>query len=350
MLEYILNGQGHGDMAQLLLRNNFDCGALRPFVGSDGRNYITLNQGGTPQTFVTNAPATLRKDDWLAFDNAIIKAAKPRLRAFGDLRAAGLVYNIPNGMGKMFLEHETQSDITEATVSMDGTKPSGGDRPVFTLAGLPLPIIHKEFQINLRQLLASRNGGSPLDTTTAELAARRVAEEAEKLTLGVSSSFAYGSYYVYGYTNFPSRLTYTLADPTGVGWTPADLVADFLAMINAVAAAYHYGPFVAYHAPNWSQYMDDDYSAAKGDNTLRDRLKKIDGIQDVRRADYLENYDIVLVQQTADVARAVVGQDVTTVQWQSGDGMTLHFKVMAIMVPQLRADHNGNTGIIHGSV
>jgi hypothetical protein len=30
--------------------------------------------------------------------------------------------------------------------------------------------------------------------------------------------------------------------------------------------------------------------------------------------------------------------------------MMLNFKVMAILVPQLRADFNGNTGIVHGAV
>jgi len=55
------------------------------------------------------------------------------------------------------------------------------------------------------------------------------------------------------------------------------------------------------------------------------------------------------VQQTSDVIREVVGMDITTVQWEEEGGMRLNFKVMAILVPQLRADFNGNTGIVHGS-
>jgi hypothetical protein len=39
----------------------------------------------------------------------------------------------------------------------------------------------------------------------------------------------------------------------------------------------------------------------------------------------------------------------TTVQWEEQGGLLLNFKIMAIMVPQLRADHNGNTGIVHGT-
>jgi hypothetical protein len=42
--------------------------------------------------------------------------------------------------------------------------------------------------------------------------------------------------------------------------------------------------------------------------------------------------------------------DVTTVQWDEKGGMKKNFKIMAIIVPQLRADQNSNTGIVHGTV
>jgi len=41
--------------------------------------------------------------------------------------------------------------------------------------------------------------------------------------------------------------------------------------------------------------------------------------------------------------------DMTTVQWDTQGGLQQNFKVMSIMVPQTRADQNGNTGIVHGS-
>ncbi len=52
---------------------------------------------------------------------------------------------------------------------------------------------------------------------------------------------------------------------------------------------------------------------------------------------------------TTDVVREVIGMDVTTVQWETKGGMQLNFKVMAILVPQIRADQNSNTGIVHGT-
>jgi uncharacterized linocin/CFP29 family protein len=253
-------------------------------------------------------------------------------------------------MGKTVLETETQSDISDAEISMDGLRKSQGDRPEFELTNLPLPIIHKDFHFSARQVMASRNGGSPLDTTTAELAGRKVAETAEKLLIGSLDSYTYGGGTIYGLTNYTNSLTKTITSPATSGWTGATLVEEILEMRLQSQNAYHYGPWMVYTAPNWDVYLDDDYSSAKGDNTLRERLQKIQGIQDVRTLDYMSNYDIVMVQMTSDVIREVIGMDITTVQWETQGGMQLNFKVMGIMVPQIRADQNGNTGIVYASV
>lgn len=353
-MDFIMNGQAQGSVASTLMAHGGDPNAFRPFVGDDGRSYITVNENGELVARpLTNATATLRKDDWKLLDTAVVKAAKPRLRAVADVRGMGLTFNIPNGMAKTVLETETQSDINEAIVSMDGLRQGAADRPVFELTNLPLPIISKDFDFSARQVMVSRTGGSPLDTTTAELAGRRVAETAEKLLLGTYGTYAFGGGTIYGYTNYPNRLTKTITAPTAGGWTGATTVNEVLAMRLEAQKAYHYGPYMLYCSTAWDVYMDDDYSTAKGDNTLRDRLKAIDGIQDVRTLDYLDtagtSYILLLVQMTSDVVREVIGMDITTVQWESKGGMQLNFKVMAILVPQLRADQNSNTGIVHGT-
>jgi len=78
---------------------------------------------------------------------------------------------------------------------------------------------------------------------------------------------------------------------------------------------------------------------------------KINGLQDIRTLDYFTGtYDICLVQMTSDVVREVMGMDIVTLQWETQGGMQINFKTMAIMVPQLRADINGRTGIVYGTV
>jgi len=346
-MDYIVNGQGQGEVAGVLMHHNFDPNALRPWVGRDGRSYITTNDaGGVPRKIVTNTPATLRRDDWLVLDRAVIQSAKPRLNAVADARAAGLQLVIPNGLGKLALEHEAVSDIGPATTSMDGMREGQADRPLFDLRTLPLPITHKDFHFSARQLAASRNGGSPLDTTNAALAGRRVAEAVEETYLGTGTAYKFGGGYVYGLANFTNRLTKTITTPG----TNATTLTEVLAMRKQSTDNYYYGPWTLYYGPGWYSQMDTDYSSAKGDNTLKDRLEAITGIDEVKPADYLTTTGLLLVQKTADVARVIVGMDITTVQWPSHGGMQINFKVMAIIVPQVRGDYANQCGIVHGTV
>ncbi len=341
-----------GEPLDKLIASDGDPNVLRPFVGKDNKSYLTVwNQfKGEYETIRTNTHATMRKDDWLLLDTAIVKAATERLRLVSDLRTAGLTFTIPQGMGKTVLQTETMTDTNDAQISIDGLRESPDDRPEFELTNLPLPITHKDFMFSARQILCSRNGGSPLDTTTAEIAGRKVAESVERLSIGRISSYTFGGGTIAGLTNYSSRITYTLTTPVGVGvGMGVVLLADVIAMRTASVAAFHYGPWMMYVAPSWDTYLDTDFKA-NSDKTVRERVKAINGIVDIRTLDFMQNYDIVLVQMTSDIIRMVIGMDITTLQWDTKGGMQKNFKVMAIMVPQLRADINDNTGIVHGSV
>ncbi len=352
---YILNGQGFGDVGKRLMEANFDPNILRPYLGKDGRtSFVNVEQpdGKIKAIRIANATTTLRKDDWKLLDDAIVKVSKERLRAIADLRARGLTYAIPNGMGKTVFETETMSDIDPADVTMDGLKRNANDRPVFELTSLPLPIIFKDFSFSLRQIMTSRNGGSPLDTTSAELAGRRVIEEMERMLIGVSTVadlYSFGGGTIYGYTDYTNIITRNITAPTAAGWVGATLVTDVMAMKQDSQNAFHYGPWMLYFSSDWDQYLDDDYKAAS-DKTLRERVRQIEGIIDAKTLDYLTGtFEILLVQFSSDVVRLVEGMDITTLQWPSEGGLLLNFKVMAIVVPQIRADQNSKTGIVYGT-
>jgi Family of unknown function (DUF6260) len=359
--------KGSSAIAPWMIRNNGDLRCMRPMLddatgrhtyfakptgryikNSEGRMIPELNMvQGPTVNYVAGLDGTLRVREWIELDRAVLKAARPPLRAFADLRGRGLQFTIPDGMSKTILQYESQSNITPATISMDGTRRSDGDRPVFDLISLPLPIIHKDFSYPARQVMNSRNGLSPLDTTTAELASRRVAETVEQLTLG-TVGFSYGGGTIWGYTNFPARITYPMRTPV-TGGTYSNTLNDILQMKQASMNAFHYGPWMCYCSPDWDQYMDDDYSVAKVTGTLRERIRAIEGIEDVVTLYWLPQNTLLLVQMTVEVARSVVGMDITTLQWPTDGGMMLNFKVMCILVPQLRADQYNNTGIVHGT-
>lgn len=356
MDEFILNGQAHGPVGAMLMANNWDPSCLRPVLGNDGRTYVTVLAGqdkdGKPiykARPVFNATATLRKDEWIQLDQVVTKVAKERLRAFADLRAAN-TYTIGNGMGTTVLQTQNQSDINEADISMDGLRRGDSDRPHYDLTNHPLPIIHKDFSLPLRQIATARQSGSPLDTTMAELAARRCAEKIEAMTVGTLADYTFGGGTVQGYTNYSNRMTKVITSPLAGGWVGETLVTELLQMRKQAYDAHHYGPFMLYFGLAWETYLDRDYSAAKDSITLRDRIARIQNISGIRTLDTLSGYQVIMVQMTGDVARAVVAMEFTTLQWESQGGLEQHFKILGIMVPQLRSDFNGQTGIVHANI
>jgi uncharacterized linocin/CFP29 family protein len=352
---------GMGSVAQQLLASGFDFGTLRKYIGKDGRSYqtVTNRQTGKPEVqLVQNNMASLRFQDWRRIDEAVIRVSKPPMKFISAVRGAGLEYGLADAFGTTVFSYEDMSDISAATMSMDAIRRADSDRPVFSIKNLPIPIIHKDFSIPLRQVAASQRGNTPLDTALAEQAAERVAEYAEQLALGVLPSWSYAASgtggTIYGLTNFNQRLTKTLTAPTTGGWTPHTLVQEVEAMVLQLKNAYQRGPYLAFASINWDPYLDDDYSSAKGDNTLRERIERIREIGAVETVDYFNfltgnPYTFTLLRADQRVFRLVVGMDITTMQWQSPDGLEMYFKVMAILVPQFRADQNGNTGLNHGS-
>jgi len=351
-VDVIFNGQSSGDVGDRLLENNMDSGALRPYQGADGRCYITLNQRGPDGKpivrLVANANSTLLKDEWKEIDKVAKEAAKPRLRFVQDLVTRGLVHTVGNGMGKTMLEEQRSSDVNDASISMDGLAEGERDRQEHDSVSIPLPIIHKDFSFTLREIQASRNGTSPLDTKGIAAAGQKVGEMVEKLALGVAPAYKYGGGYVYGALNYPSALTKTITAPTASGWTGTTLLDEVLAMKSQSQAAHYYGPWMVYCSPSWDRYMDADFKS-QSDITLRERLSKIDGIGGIKTLDYMTDYDIVMIQMTSDVIRMVDGLKMSVVQWDSNGGMKKNFKVMTILVPQPGCDFNSNTGIVYAS-
>lgn len=355
-MDYILNGKAFGSVAAQMLRSGWDLQSLRPYVGEDNRGYVTRNHRkndgsivGVP-TLIQNDTALLWQREWVQIDQAVIRSARVPMRMVADLRQAGLVYNLPNGMGKTVLESAVMGDITGATVSMDPARKSEGDRPEYDVRHLPLPIIHKDFYFTAREIEVARQSGQPLDTTMIEMAGRKVGEEAEKLLAGTSqyNGFSFGGGVIYGYTTFPNRETVVLTNPNDTGWTPELFIKEMLGMRQVQTDNLRTGPWVLYLSPAWGEFLDDDFKVAS-DRTLRERLMAIDGLRDVRTAYFLTGFQAILVQLTSDVVREVIGMDVTTLQWPTNGGLTQNFKVMAMLIPQLRADIDLVAGIVHGT-
>lgn len=346
------NGQFSDPTVGQALSGRFSANQLRPFINPlDGQAYVNQiidNEGNEIAVpFVANnvvSNAVLQRDEWIDIDRVVLKIARERLTGAADLMTRGLTYNLTNPMGKTVLEYQDMNDPGEATIDMDAATQHKNDRPVFLTKYLPIPIIHADFTIAQRVLEASRTHGDPIDTTMAEACTRRVAEKLEDMIF-TAETFTYGGGTIRGYVSNSDKNTVSLS----VAWdasgkTGALILADVIAMKQAMIAAKHYGPYVIYIPTDYETVLDEDYTTGYP-KTIRQRILEISGIDSIKVVDRLVADTVVMVEMTSSTVRLVNGFAPTVLQWSTQGGLLHHFKVMAIQVIQTRADQDGNSGI-----
>lgn len=356
---------GKGKLAsQIQANGRLNIGTRRPWIGKDGKVYMTIYKGG-PQdkassykTLQVNDKGTLRRDEWKRLDEAVLQIAENRITGVQYFIDRGLTFNLGNAMGTTVLEYHDISDALEAQLSMDGVTRGKGDRQEYDSVYLPIPIIHADYEINQRVLANSRNLGNPLDTTMAERATRKVLEKREDM-LFTDTNYKYGAGTIYSLTNHPDRIhpggsgsksISNISDWSSNAVAGEDIVDEVLEMKQKSIDHNFYGPWVLMIPTNFETKMDEDYSSSKGDNTIRDRVMNINNIEDVRVVDTLPDDNVVLVQLTTDVIRIVQGMGIQNIQWESDGGFVNKFKTLSIQVPQIRSDQESKTGLVHNKV
>jgi len=260
----------------------------------------------------------LRKDEWEVFDEVLIEVARQRLVAAGDLISRGLTFNIPEALGRMVLTWEEMSGMEPAVRSMEGITRGRSDRQSFRSNSIPLYITHEDFWISLRTLMASRKLGEPLDTTQITEATIQVTESIEDAVFN-GAGLTVGGNTVEGYTTHGNRNTGNF-EATGDAW-------------DAAGKTY------------WVPLIKD--FKANSDKTVLSRLLEIPTLESIKVADKLGADNVLLIQMTRNVVDLVVGEEPQNVQWETDGGFLINFKVLAIMLPRIKKDHEDRSGIVH---
>lgn len=389
--DYFLDGKPYGEVAcntlmQTALSNP---GLLRPFLDRHGipcviartKRMLTDNKTGRqiPEhkkfriadlrtkrgiNFEVWNATSLTKEGWEMMDARIIKAVRIPMQAWADLAADNPMTGF-DGWSVATIEHQAMSDPGEARIDMDPIVAGRTDIPLLKLYSLPLPVIHADHFHTDRQISISGRKGLPVDTVMTEANTRRMGEMLERLTIGTETGLEFGTQTnapvahtglskIYGYTNFPSRITKTdLHTPSAA--SPEQLVEDVIEALEQMRALGFYGPYRIYHSTGYSRFFQDDYFRTGGtsaNTTLEARLATIKDIESFRRLNFLTSgYQLIVVDLSGAVPRpqAVIGMPLRTVQWPSKGGLMHNYKSMFIMVPRFFSDYNGLTGLLHAT-
>ncbi len=326
-----------------LLNGRRGVAQMRPFVNVDGRTYVV--NSGKPELHA-NDTGLLMHDEWKDLDRSVIGVATDRLVGIGDLQAAGLTHNL-GSLGVTIAQWERSSDMTPADLSMSGVTAGEEDTPAYDQRQVPVPIVHKDFRLNIRRLEASRRFGEALDTTAGEIAGRVVAERSEDMLFSGEALNVDGQT-IFGYQNHPDRNQVQMTTP----WDQV-AAADNETIVEEVSEALQaarddnfYGPFVIYVPGKYEFKLDEDYRDLD-QRTVRQRIEQLAGVDRIVVADRITNDSVSIVSMTRQTVDLAIAQDITTVQWTQNGGMTEQFKVMACWVPRVKSDFDGRSGLVH---
>ena len=287
--------------------------------------------------------SSLRKDEYEEIDAELIRVSENVQNGQVDLVNAGLVHNV-GSIGITESKYERVDNFTAAEFDMDISTSGILGKNDFDSVGVNVPVIFKEFKLNQRQLLASRSGvGEGLDVTSYGMAGRVVNESIEKMIFNGVSKLG-----IFGYTTHPNRNLKTIAN----AWNTASgtPIADTLDMIQKARNANKRGPYVLYVADNVWVALQDDYSATKGDNTVMQRLLAIPGITAVKEAPELADSSVLLVQMDRSTVDLAIAEEVNSFDYSNDGGRSTFFRVQAVMTVRVKAEKNGQCGIVHGTV
>ncbi len=305
---------------------------------SSGPLAALLSNGLKVNALRTNA--LLRHEEWQLIDAAVLDIARQRLNIVQDLIAAGLVQDL-GGLGVMISAYERSGDMSAANIDMAGVTPGDEDTIDFDLVQVPVPIIHKDFRINIRKLEASRKLGESLDVIQVRVAARRVTDQMETIVFNGASAINLNGASISGLTTQANINTVAGGD-----WgTINNIYTNVNSTIQAIEADYYFGPFNLYVAAIQYGQMRAIYTDGSGESALDRCLRGLPSLGAIKPSDTLTAGTAVMVQMTQDVIDLAIGQEITTVQWTEQGGMSLHYKVMTALAPRVKADKDGKSGI-----
>lgn len=291
-------------------------------------------------------------------DRAVVEVGLQRLTVFADVLAAGLTFPLSDPLSVAQLEWNTMNKVGAAQRTMNPQSRGENKKPIVSPNRLPIYLTTDEFEIDIRTLKTSQRAGMPLDTAIVKQCVRAVNEALEDAIINGATTLdgqdlKVAGYSAYGLLNAPNAeaQSLTLADwdssPAG-----ATIFANVMSMIEKLQGNKKYGPYHLYVPTGVGLALDNDYNATNNAQglTIRQRLLQIESLRSVKTADMLPSTKVLLVQMTNDVVDIVTGQPPTIIPWTSLDGFSIHNLVMAIMVPRVRSDYNGDSGVCVGTI
>lgn len=310
------------------------------------------SDGLRPQVWHDAVANKLKQNDRLPYDSykfiddVVSDAIKPALVLVRDLAASGFVQNIDN-LGQTFVQWESRGATPEAIQSM-GLKTKGDNHRIkVTQNLLPIPITHADFEMDAREFMAGENAVQTMDTSMIAEDSYQVGRKIESVAWAGNDSMTVNGSDLPGIIDHPNRITGTMdAAWLNLARTTLDIdkaVLDVTSMKQDLVDAGYQAPYRLYVPSAYGAALDSDTSTSYQE-TLKDRLLKIDGIEAVEIAFELPDTNttgftvdtICLIAWNATNIDLVSGSDIVTIPYEEPGGFSMNWKILAAQIMRIK--------------
>ncbi len=294
--------------------------------------------------------STLRKDEWESLDRVVVETSKEVLVGVQHLRqGAGLLRT--ENIGVSIAQYNKMSAMPPPTMAMNPLTDGERGRVDFSLAGVPIPFVFSDFQLDIRTLTASRTLGSSLDLQQGAESSYQVALAWETLLFNGTPAIAIADRVgtlstIYGYKTHPDRNTGLATGDWG------DATSGYVYAINTINAMKMALRNDHFPGPYWLYVNSHNWSDIQSVNTQTDRR-----VIDVIRADpeiarielsmRLDSGELIMVDPKPRVVQWVEGAMIRPVEWDEKGSLGTNYRIIGAAAPLVKSDYDGRCGVAH---
>ena len=261
-------------------------------------------------------------------DARVVETVRPRLVG----RQLFPVFRLPHA-GIKTMRGWRESDMSQAVIDMNGQTESF-DRIELAEFNIDVPVISKGFYLNWRDVIASRNGGIPIDARSIENASRQCAEEEDKLLITGEIT---GTANVWPALGILGLLRSAGNTEGSAGAWPANCLVDISDAIAELEADGHLGPYAAVLRSEWYGtlrqliagtavfYLEKVKELVTAGIYVSDSLFTAAGL----------TTSALVVEPSAENFELVIGQDMSTFTQQDKNMNTVG-KVYEVVAPRIK--------------
>lgn len=311
--------------------------------------------GGGQSAFTANEQI-LDFDEHEARDDMALQEVQTNLTMMESVMAAGYTRN--TSLARTEYIKQRRSDWSnKAEISMDGRAESQPDQGANERFGVPIPIVHVDYEISARQQQQSMNFGESIDDQQAEDAGRVLRETEENLFLdgwGPTVPDSQGNNLdLYGVRDSAVSITGSASGD----WTTASNIKDTIdKLLNDLESQtdgndrgpdpVEQGAWLWYH-PNQRSDLRAADPDGDGNMTVKTRLQQDYPYLDMQAAGELDDGELVCVVKDPRFIRVLTAQAPTNLSEEVDMGLATEYKTLASRVPFFKTTYDGVKGSLY---